>query len=56
MSVGLKVTVYNESGAFLAAGWKKHSGYTLSGINELENILTLIMVLYHFLMIIKMYA
>lgn len=28
MSVGLKVTVYNESGAFLAAGWKKHSGYT----------------------------
>lgn len=40
MSVGLKVTVYNESGAFLAAGWKKHSGYTLSGINVLENILT----------------
>lgn len=40
MSVGLKVTVYNESGAFLAAGWKKHHGYTLSGINVLENILT----------------
>ena len=40
MSVGLKVTVYNESGAFLAAGWKKHSGYTLSVINVLENILT----------------
>lgn len=40
MSVGLKVTVYNESGAFLAAGWKKHYGYTLSGINVLENILT----------------
>lgn len=40
MSVGLKVTVYNESGAFLAAGWKKHSGYTSSGINVLENILT----------------
>ena len=40
MSVGLKVTIYNESGAFLAAGWKKHHGYTSSGINVLENILT----------------
>lgn len=40
MSVGLKVAVYNEFGAFLVAGYKKYSGYTLSGINVLENIMT----------------